>query len=199
MKIDIQGDMKSASRNLNDLQRKQIPFAASMAINRTAYAVRDYERLKMKQDLDQPTDQVVKSVRVIASNKRSLEARVFILPWANEFLRFQIHGGRRKPRGRVEALPRDIKLNARGNIPGRRQGKIGKLLRRANTFEAQRGNVLGIWERTRRGVRLLLEYKAQDLRYTARYPFYRYADVEARRRWPANFKKAMSIALTTAR
>ncbi|MGI9202686.1 MAG: hypothetical protein ACR2Q3_01680 [Woeseiaceae bacterium] len=199
MKLDIKGDMKSARRNLNQVQRKQIPFGVSLAMNWTANDIRDYERARMPADLDKPTPQVVNSIRVKPANKRDLEARVYVLSWANEFMRLQIEGGTRRPRGRVEALPRDIRLNARGNIPGRRTGKIAKLLQRANTFEARRGNVLGIWERTRKGTKLLLEYTTKDLRYQARFPFYRYADIEARRRWPRNFTKAMQVATSTAR
>lgn len=195
----IEGDLKSARRNLNRLQRKQIPFAAMMALNNTAFDVRKYEMLRMPVDLDKPTDQVVKSVRVEKAKKTDLTARVYIVDWADEFLRYQIEGGRRRPRGRVEALPRDIKLNIRGNIPGRRQGKIAKLLQKANTFEGRIGNTLGIWERTRRGTRLLLEYSTRDLRYSARFPFYRYATIEARRRWPRNFQRALTIALNSAR
>lgn len=198
--MQIRGDLKSARRHMTKLQRKQIPFAAMNAINTTAFDIRAYEMLKMKQDLHKPTDQVVRSIRVEKAKKTELEARVFIADWADEFLHLQIEGGKRRPRGRVEALPRDIKLNVRGNIPGRRNNKIAKLLQKANTFEARIGNTLGIWERTRRnGTRLLLEYTTRDLRYEARYPFYRYADIEARRRWPRNFKTAMARAIATAR
>lgn len=199
MEIDIKGDMRAARRNLKNTQRRQIPFATMTAINQTLFDIRAYEMSKMRIDLHEPTDQVVKSVRVEKANKRTLTGRVYFADWAEGFMRLQIEGGTRRPRGKVEALPRDIKLNVRGNIPGRRTGKIGKLLRRADTFEGRRGNIVGIWQRTRRGLKLLLEYQNRDLRYAAIYPFYRYADIEARRRWPRNFQRALQFALTTMR
>ena len=200
MRMTIKGDIDHARRHMSDLQKKQIPFATSLAMNWTANEIRDYQKRRMVIDLDRPTTQTVNSVRVKSASKRKLRASVFLLPWADEYLQFQIEGGRRQPRGRYEALPRNLKLDARGNIGGRWKGRIRKLINQKNTFVEQRGTVLGLWRRRARGkAELLLEFKNRSMQYQARFPFYRYASIESRRRWPANFKKAMQVATSTAR
>lgn len=200
MQIDIKGDMKSARRHLNQVQQQQIPFATSLAMNWTANDIRDYQRRRMQVDLDQPTPQVVKSIYLEKATKRHLRARVYFAEWAAPFMRLQIEGGRRAPRGKYEALPRNIKLTAAGNIGGRYTGRIRKLIAQKTTFIEQRGNVLGLWRRRARGrVELLIEFDNRALQYQARFPFYRYAQIEARRKWPRNFSKAMTIAINTAR
>ena len=101
MQIDIRGDMKKARRHLNRLQRQHIPFATALALNETATDVQAYEKIKIKQELHEPIKTTVNAIRVKRTNKRELEAKVFILPAIARFLHYQIEGGARRPRGRV--------------------------------------------------------------------------------------------------
>ncbi len=200
MKINIKGDMKNARRVLGRLER-QVPFATSVAMNRSAAKIQRFEKTMIRRDLDNPTPQVVKSIRVKRASKRDLEAAVFIIPAIAEFLRFQIDGGTRAPRGQVEAVPVNARLNRYGNIPGRRQGKIAKLIARPDTFVGEINGVAGVWRRKRprsAGLELLLAFE-RSVRYRPKFPFFRYAEVTLERVWVREFNRAIVFATKTAR
>lgn len=202
MKINIKGDVKKAQRFLIG-QQKQIPFATSVAINKTAQSIQRVEKRKIRADLDRPTPQVVNSIRIKRSSKRDLTGAVFVLPAIARFLRWQIEGGFRAPRGFAEAVPVEQRLNKYGNIAGRRQGKIGKILAKPDVFSATINGVAGIWQRGRgrqrnKKVKLLIAYENR-VRYIPRFPFYRYAEAMANRVWRKHFRSAISRALRSAR
>jgi hypothetical protein len=202
IKIDIKGDMKRASRFLGH-QKKQIPFAASVAINRSAVKIQKLEKRKIVRDLDNPTPQTIKSIRVKRSSKRDLEAAVFILPAIARFLRYQIDGGTRPPRGRVEAVPVNARLNRYGNIPGRRQGKIAKLIQRPDTFIGTIRGITGVWQRGRgksanKTVTLLIAFYRKTT-YQKRFRFFKYAEDALSRIWAREFRRAVDSALRSAR
>lgn len=202
MKIDIRADFKKAQRALGKLSN-QVPFATSLAMNNTAVDIQTVEKVKIVSDLDEPTPQVIKSIRVQRSNKRNLNAAVFVLPAISEFLRFNIVGGVRAPRGQTEAVPVQIRLNKYGNIPGRRQNKIAKLLAKPDTFSGVVRGVPGIYQRGRgrmrnKTVKLLLAYESRTT-YRPRFPFYRYAQQTLNRVWRRQFNVAISRALRSAR
>ena len=200
MQINITSDIKAAEKALGAL-KKQIPFAASVGINNTLKDIRKVEQAAIARELDKPTRSTVRGIRYKGSTKRNLVGAVFIIPHIDKYLRYQIHGGKRKPRSRVEALPAQIKLNRYGNIPGRRQGKLRKLAARKNTFSATIGGVAGLWQRAGskgRRLKLLVAYE-QHTQYKPKFRFYHHAEKTVVRRWPRNFNRAISRALKTAR
>ena len=197
--VNIKGDIKKATRFLTKVQKRQIPFATSLALNGTAALVQVDAKRTMQRDLDNPTPATVKAVRVQRSTKRQLKAAVFILPMVSKFLRWQIHGGTRSARGRTEAVPVSIRLNKYGNIIGRRQGKLKKLVGRDDTFSGTIKGVSGIWQRGRgkrrnKEVKLLVAYEPR-VNYRARWPFYKYAVATVNKRWRGQFNLAMRRAL----
>jgi len=198
MQVKFDSDIKKATRFLDNISKKQIPFATSLALNQTANDVKDKEQQTMQRDLDRPTPNVIKSIKVNRSSKLKLVATIFIIPAVSEFLRYQISGGIRPPRGKTEAVPVGIKLNVYGNIPGRRQGKLSKLLIRPDTFSGTRKGINGIWQRTRDGRAKLLVAYEPTTKYKPRWRFYAIAAKHSVKVWPANFNKALNIALASA-
>lgn len=197
--LSIKADIDKATRWMMKIHKKQIPFATSLALNRTAVKVQKVEKARMVQDLDRPTRQTVNSVRVKRSNKRMLRSEVFLLPWSHAFLKYQIHGGTRAPRGITEAVPVSMRLNKFGNITGRRQGKLGKILNQPDKFSGTINGVAGIWQRGRgkqrnKKVKLLVAYE-QVVSYRPRFPFYKYAVQTVNRTWRAQFRRAMRQAI----
>jgi hypothetical protein len=197
--IVIKDDIKAATQFLTKMQRQQIPFATTLALNATAMGIQKIEKSKIARDLDRPTKQVVNSIRVRRSTKRNLNASVFLLPWAHRFLKYQIHGGARGPRGIVEAVPVSMRLNKYGNIAGRRQGRLGKLINQADKFSATINGVAGIWQRGRgkqrnKKLKLLIAYE-RTINYSAKFPFYQYAARTVARTWRAQFRRALGGAL----
>lgn len=195
MRINIQADLKTAEKFLDKLQHRQIPFATSLALNAAAVKIQRFEKSKIRADLEDPTPQVQKSIRVKRSSKRDLQAAVFILPAIAKFLKYSIDGGSRAPRGRVEAVPVNARLNRYGNIPGRRQGKIAKLLQRPDTFVGTIRGVTGIWKRgkSKNSVSLLFAFY-RSTTYRSRFPFFRYAESTLDRVWVAEFRRALARA-----
>ncbi len=200
--ISLETDIKQVTKKAGRFYRKQVPFAVSLAMNKTTEDIQKVERAAARRELDQPTPQTVKGIRSRQSNKRNLAAAVFIIPAIDKFLKYQIRGGKRPPRGKVEAIPSELKLNRYGNIAGRRGGRIAKLLARRDTFEATVGGVTGIWQRgrgrNRSRVKLLIVYGGET-KYKPRFRFFDHAKRTTKRRWSRNFNKAMTFAVKTAR
>ncbi len=201
MEFNITTDLKKASRALGAL-KNQVPYAASVAMNNTAVDILKAEQSAMRRELDAPRNSTVKGVRVERSHKRRLTASVFIIKHIDKFLRYQIKGGTRPARGRAEAVPVNIRLNRYGNIPGRRQGKIAKLLNRPDTFSGSVKGVAGVWQRgkgrMRGSLKLLIAYEDM-VAYKPRFHFYHHAERTARKVWARNFNKSISHAIGTAR
>jgi hypothetical protein len=75
------------------------------------------------------------------------------MPTQAEYLRFQIEGGTRTPKGTAIAVLRsNFKLNRYGNLAGG-QGRIKRFLARKNTFQGTINGVAGVWQRPKRGKR----------------------------------------------
>lgn len=202
MQISIQSDIKKATRALGRLS-KQIPFAASVAMNKTATKIQQVERAAMKRELDNPRPATVKGIRVMRSNKRNLEAAVFVIPAIDRFLRYQVQGGTRRPDGRAISVPVNTRLNKYGNIPGRRSGKIAKLMNRPDTFSGTVKGVPGLYQRGKgrsrhHVVKLLIAWEPRAT-YRPRFRFYDHAVKTARRVWPRQFRQAIRHAVRTAR
>lgn len=197
--ISVKADIRAATQFLLT-NRKQIPFATSIALNRSAWKIREVEQATMKIDLDRPTPQTVKAVRVKQSTKRNLTASVFLLPWAHKYLSYQIAGGWRNPRSFAEAVPVEIKLNKYGNIAGRRNKKLKHLLNRPDVFSGTINGVAGIWQRGRGRqrnikVKLLIAYEKRTHYVASRWPFYKYATNTVNRIWRGQFNQALRQAL----
>ena len=201
MQISIKSDIAKAVKFVGAYS-KQIPFATSVAMNKTINQVQTVEQAAMRRELDQPRPATIKGIRVKRSTKRKLEASVFVIPGIDQFLRYQVVGGTRPPRGRAEAVPVGIKLNQYGNIPGRRQGKLAKLLARPDTFSGTVKGVSGIWQRgkgkQRQTVKLLASYQDRT-KYKPRFHFYQHAERTVARRWASNFNRSIAAAIRTAR
>lgn len=202
MQMTIKSDIDKAIKQVGKFYAQQVPFAASVALNNTANDIRKVEQGAMHRDLDRPTKTTVGGVRVSRSSKRKLEAVVFIIPHINKFIRHQIHGGSRAPRGKVEAVPVRIRLNQYGNIPGRRKHKLAKLISKPDTFSGTIKGVSGIWKRgkgrNRHRVTLLVAYEPR-VQYHPRFDFYGHAERTAGRRWNRNMNRALQNAIRTAR
>jgi len=202
-KINVKSDIKKSIRFLNKMQRRQIPFATSVALNKTADAIKRDEQRQMRRDLDNPTPSVIKSIRVKRSSKRALDAAVFILPAIDRFMRYQVEGGNRRPRGKAEAVPVRARLNQYGNVPGRRQGKINKLIAKQNVFVGVVRGVAGVWQRgkgrtARTRLTLLFAFE-RSVDYQPRFKFYKHAARALARTWPRAFNVALNRALRSAR
>lgn len=117
MKIDMRFDVRQVTKMLTGVQKKHVPFAQSLAINKTAQLVKEAEREEMKRVLDRPTPFTLNGLMMRPSNKRNLVASVWLKDWtpkgtaAEKYLMPHIKGGGRNVKRferlfqRIGALP----------------------------------------------------------------------------------------------
>jgi len=158
MQISVKSDVEKALKGMSRLHKKQMPFNAALGLSMTAKKVAKVEQRMMVRELDRPTLFTIKGVRWQGASKNDfktgrLRSRVYLMPTQAEYLRFQIEGSTRTPKGTAIAVPTsNVKLNRYGNLAGG-QGRIKRLLARKNVFQGTIGGVAGIWQRPKRGKR----------------------------------------------
>lgn len=126
MLIDVRADIAAATRSLNEIERKQIPFATALAMTKTAFQARDDLKAEAKRVFNRPTPFTVNSVFAKQATKDKMEYRVFLRDEAFKgtpaatYLQPQIHGGSRKAKRFEEALQRaGVLRRGRLAVPGR--------------------------------------------------------------------------------
>lgn len=151
--LDVRTNISATVARLNRLQREQVPFAASVAINNTATdlqgALSDAARAKLTA---KPFTTGRGALFVQRSNKRHLTAVVGYKRIQARYMRWQLAGGRRSSKGfeaalrSLGALPSGwvtvpgagIRLDSYGNIPRRvLKELIGQLRTRRGTFQGR--------------------------------------------------------------
>ena len=117
IKIDTSIDVRNVIKQLADVKDRQLPFATSLAINKTAQKVKAREEHEIRDVFDRATPYIQKSIFLKPSNKRDLTAIVNIKDQAvkgtpaTKILRAEISGGERRLKG-FESL-----LRSKGIIP----------------------------------------------------------------------------------
>ncbi|HEX3319433.1 MAG TPA: hypothetical protein VHR84_01910 [Terriglobales bacterium] len=108
--ITVKVDVSNAIRSLDLFQRRQVPYAASVAINRTARQVEAKLKQEMMRVFDRPTPFTLSSIYVIPSTKYNLTAVVGIKDSAakgtpaSKYLITEIEGGIRRQKRSEKAL-----------------------------------------------------------------------------------------------
>ena len=74
--LSVQSDTKQLTAYLKVVQKKQIPFATSKALNDVAFDARSLEQKSLPRRLDRPTKGIISSVQVQKSKKINLVATV---------------------------------------------------------------------------------------------------------------------------
>ena len=161
MQIQLKADTKKLTKHLSFIQKQQVPFATSKALNDVAFDARSAVQKALPQRLDRPTKGLINSVQVDKSKKKHLIARVGFAgkgfgktKWTDTpalIMARLITGGTRKPKGRAIIVPivNNIKLNKFGNLP---RTKIETLLAKPKRyFRGQpKGRDAGVYERIRK-------------------------------------------------
>ncbi|HEX7850153.1 MAG TPA: hypothetical protein VF485_10530 [Sphingomonas sp.] len=159
----MQGDIRQVHRGLSDLQRRQIPFANSLALNELAKGVRDVERDLLDDTFDNPTPFTENAYRIEVATKAKPVAIVWAKDIQAQYLEPYVTGGDRflgTKRGML--VPRAVGVNKYGNLT---RGKLAALKAKPNvfigpvTFKNGR-TVNGVWQRSavKRGARRYGDY-----------------------------------------
>ena len=210
MNINIKADIKPLSKKLTSLQKKQIPFASSVSINKTgvkilsalgANASKKFEGGATKQALrafKTPSGLKGKRPNIHFSTKKDLTAKVFMPDWAEKFLTFQVFGGQKtsgKPQG-FGVPTANKKLNKFGNIAGRKSG----LVKGKKQFIATIKGITGVWERYGRGgrnVKLLIAFEKTVLYDNPKFPFFKIGEMVYKSQFPKIYQKELKKAIAS--
>lgn len=117
-------DTKRFERRLTKLQREQLPFARSLAANKSAFETQQTMQKSMGLFIDQPTGFTVRAIRYRRGNKESPAAEIFIsgdAPKGTPPAKYLTvtRGGRRGQRPSERALTRaGIISSSEGWVPG---------------------------------------------------------------------------------
>jgi hypothetical protein len=193
MEIKITSNIKQVMKSLDRMQKRQVPYAASVAINETLKDVVRAEQKQLPMKLDRPTPQTVKALRVLKyAKKTSLSGRVGFLDWAQPYMSLQVYGGSRPGKTTVPVDP--ARINQYGNVKGRRSG----LKKRQKDFFVKGTGMFTRYGRGGKQVKLV-HATIDNPQYRKRFPFYEIAGGVVNSKFDRNFVKALQKALRTAR
>lgn len=128
------------TRRLDDVAKRQVPFATASALNDMADTAAIANRRALPSIFDRPTPFTRQGIGVERATKTKLRARVFVKDRQAEYLVLEETGGVQKPEpsqqggtgaGRALVVPRAVRRNSFGNIPMR---GLAALKRRKDTF-----------------------------------------------------------------
>lgn len=140
------------------LGSKQVPFAASLALNNLAKGVVAEERKLVDETFDTPTPFTENAFRIEVATKSKPIAVVAAKDIQAEYLAPYVVGGDRylgTKRGMLAPIAGNINLNAYGNLT---RGKLASLKGKPNVFigaiKTKGGKVInGVWQRPTQGKR----------------------------------------------
>ena len=184
--LNIESDLKKFTKDFQGLAKKKIPLATARALNKTAKG--------LVKNLGNRTDKTFKG-GAVAFTKRAFEHQfpakpkdlatiVKVRTLQNEYMKFQIEGGTRTPKGRAilgaNQNAASTNLTKQGNL---KRSTIQKLINDNDKYfkgkpKGGQGSE-GIWERfgrsktypSGRRIRQIARY-LKNGQYRPRFPFY---------------------------
>ena len=219
LSLTIDQDLKGFDRFLNN-NRKQLPFATSVALNNTGFDMRESFNKATLSVFNQPTRFTQKAFLTTKSKKTNLVVHVFAKDKegndAARYLRFGVKGGARPAKGYerfFSGLPNDgtvnayfipskIKLDGFGNVTRANLKKVSAAVQNNKAFIGTPRNSsrpAGIYERD--GDKLITRFVSVSQRPTYRgiFNLQTIGDKVINRRLNQHFNKAIQKAIATAK
>ncbi len=219
MKITISNNTKLFGKKLSTLHKKQMPFATSVAINKTADKAAKAARILAKQTFDRPKPFLLNGIyarqgRFKFKGQLSSKRRLFavIAPGATRSLSFgkagrrvnqvllkEAEGGILRPSGRM--LPVPTQHMRRSKYGGLTRNAVSNLLSKANVFQLgpRDGVKPGIYQRDRSGNLKMMIAWEKTVTYRPIYRFYSVVGNTVKSHMGREYQKAMKHAIATAR
>lgn len=223
LNIAITSDLDRAARYAGAMA-KQMRYAASVALNNTAFDARVAVNVSTKQYLQEPVAFTQNAYRVQKATKATLTAVVYPEAKRRRYLRFAVHGGERPQKGfekkflgsvvetgqlpvGAQFMPTSlVKLTAAGNVSLATIRRIQAGLSgsaRGGFFVGQPRNnpgmPPGIYRRSREQLFPYFIATSDSGSYTPRFPIDDVASKVLQRRFAAFYETALSRAIATAR
>lgn len=228
LKISVKHDLNKVIARLDRMGRSQVPFAAAVALTRTAQAVQRAMPEALERELDRPTEFTKRGTFIVPAKKSTLEARVGFKDRQAAYMGYQIEGGVRQPTKKALRLPGEVVLDAFGNLPkgtiaklvaAAKAGKYGAVVKKRLGIGDRRkkagdlslfygqpkghpGLPVGIWRRmpgTPGTIVPVIVFPKQSAHYKPRFKFKALAERVVRETFPREFAIALDSAIRTAR
>lgn len=210
----IKVDVSEATKYLNSIAAKQLPFATSLAINETAKRVQEAQREEVKKHMKIRRPWVLQGVKIIAWARKNMLSAIITIDAERDFLAKFEDGGMKRPRGEHIAVPDSVRrtkadIVSRGQRPksfnfreagSGPEAKILKGNRRTFIIERPDGSG-GIYQRYGKGanaIRRLYSFTSDALIH----PILHFHDTAKRvvpQVFATEFRKAFERAMATAR
>lgn len=156
--IKLDFDLSDFEVGLNRLEHKQMPFASSVALNRTVMDVKQNTTRRLSKDIDRPTPFTQRGIFTRPSTKTRLVAEVGFKDIQAGYLQYLSEGGTRRPNGRAIVVPVGMRLNKYGNMT---RTAVRRALADPRVFSGKVKGVSGIWKRPRKGTQRKSSAKAR--------------------------------------
>lgn len=200
MKVNIETNIERVAKQLNIIEKKQIPFATSVAINETIgtksnKGLRALMTREMKSKLDRPRSTSTRAFYFKRSSKKNLSATLGFYDWAAQFMKYLVHGGMRVTGKGIPVPYIHAKLDSFGNIKDKKQG----LIRKDTQFFGKIGRATGVFEKVKDGSPKLIVGLSKSVNYEKMFPFYEIAGRYIGFTFPKKFNESLKKALKTAR
>ena len=174
MDIKVNLETKEAAKYLRRVGERNIPLAVAQSLTATAKHLQKVQTRLLPKYLDRPTKFTERAFAVRMAKARDfktgrINSAVFAKDVQQSYLQYAVYGGTRSPKGRALIVPgAKTRLNRYGNLT---RNYVRRMASRDDTFSANLNGVEGLWQRTRRGNKLLVLY-APTANYDKRYPFH---------------------------
>ncbi len=199
MRFSLSSNVGALEKDLSHAARRQLPFALSVALNRTAEDIRRNETKRLDKAIDRPTPFTRKAFAIRRSTKARPTARIFAKRAQSAYLSTLEGGGARAPKGRAIIVPQKIRLNRYGNILRK---AIAKTIARKDTFSGKPngrpGAKAGVWQRKGKKLIKLASY-ADRATYRPSLGFVRGSKLTASARFPKHFETAPAAAFASSK
>ena len=195
MQVSVKSNVKEIAKWTTNAQKKQIPFATSVAINNTLFDLKKEMSKQMDKKLDRPTPFTKRGFLINKAKKNLLIGILLMKDVVASYMHYQIEGGTRST-GKPISVPYqpNARLNKFGNIIGKRTG----LIKKSTQFIGNVGGTDGVYERTKDGLKLIIGFE-NSVTYRPRFPFYIIAQKFSNAVFDKNFTKAFNRALKSAK
>ena len=195
MQINVKSNIKEITKFTTSVQKKQIPFATSVAINNTLFDLKKEMAKQMDKKLDRPTPFTKRGFFINKAKKNLLVGVLLMKDIVANYMQYQIEGGTRTT-GKQIPVPYkpNARLNKFGNIIGKRTG----LIKKNTQFIGNVSGTEGVYERTKQGLKLIIGFE-RSVTYRAKFPFYVIAEKFSSAVFDKKFAKAFERALRSAR
>jgi hypothetical protein len=200
--INVSADIKRLTKHLDDIQRRQIPFATARALTITAKHAQAAITAQLPSIFDAkgaPTPFTLRAIASTPARKADLTATVFVRPMQARYLELEETGGQRTS-ATGKALPEPIAIgtNAYGNIPRK---KIAQLAAKPGYFVGTVKGVAGLYQRPKnrnQPLKLLARF-VTGWAIKAKFGFAARVTKDVRQTLPGAMKAAIDKALSTAK